>query len=99
MRNRFKECKTRLFKIFCQIFYFFVCLLKNRQLLREDIVNWMCELGYDDCQKECADSFHVWMNTNNPDANNKIEPSLRKRVYCEAIKKGDEKEWMFLWNR
>ena len=82
-----------------EAFLNFFFLFKNRQLLREDIVNWMCELGYDDCQKECANSFHEWMNTNNPDANNKIEPSLRKRVYCEAIKKGDEKEWMFLWNR
>ena len=59
----------------------------------------MCELGYDDCQKDCVNSFHDWMNTINPDANNKIEPSLRKRVYCEAVKNGDEKEWLFLWNR
>ncbi len=67
--------------------------------LRSEIVNWMCTIGYDDCNRESLDQFKKWMQSSNPDKVNPIDPAVRSTIYCEAIAHGDEKEWNFLWNR
>ena len=69
------------------------------QSLRELIVSWMCNIGYDDCQRQSEDLFRAWMQSSNPDQDNPIDPGVRGSVYCQAIKDGDEQEWNFLWQR
>ena len=69
------------------------------QSQRELIVSWMCNIGYDDCQKQSDDLFKTWMQSANPDHENPIDPGVRGTVYCQAIGSGDEKEWFFLWQR
>ena len=67
--------------------------------LRTSVVEMMCDLGYDDCKKQSRQLFKDWMNSADPKAGNEIDANLRQNVYCEAIKQGDEKEWLFLWNQ
>ena len=69
------------------------------QSLRELIIDWMCAIGYDDCQRQSDDLFKAWMQSSNPDEENPIDPGVRGTVYCTAIEDGDEKEWNFLWQR
>ncbi len=68
-------------------------------LLREEVISWMCRLGYDDCSQQSMELFQFWMDESDPDKNNPIAPSLRSTVYCSALEKGDEKQWGFLWRR
>ena len=68
-------------------------------LLREDVVKDMCDLGHTGCQNNVLEIFKAWMEVSDPDKNNEIPPSLRKATYCTAIKTGNEVEWDFLWLR
>ena len=50
--------------------------------LRQNIVKWMCELDYEDCQRQSVEIFGQWMNS--LDSYNPIDPALRTTVYCKV---------------
>ena len=52
--------------------------------LRTNIIKWMCNLGYEDCQKQSVDLFQQWMDVLNSDLFNPIDPGIRSTVYCKV---------------
>ena len=50
--------------------------------LRQNIVKWMCDFDYEDCQRQSVELFGEWMNS--LDSYNPIDPALRTTVYCKV---------------
>lgn len=63
------------------------------------ISGWACRLGISDCIETSKNLFNKWMSEEKPDEKNPISADIKSIVYCNAIRKGDEVEWDFLWER
>ncbi|KAL0271364.1 UNVERIFIED_CONTAM: hypothetical protein PYX00_008473 [Menopon gallinae] len=57
-------------------------------LLRMDIGEWACSLGYKPCVE---DALRLYKNKS------AISPDVKKVVYCTAIREGDDSVWDSVW--
>nr|XP_040229612.2 aminopeptidase N-like isoform X1 [Anopheles coluzzii] len=63
------------------------------------IASWACRFEVGDCVNRSVELFARWMNESSPDTDNPVPVNLRPVVYCNAIRRGDEAQWHFLWLR
>ena len=64
--------------------------------MRSSAFKLACRMGIYDCITKSNELFQGWMR--NP-SNNAIPLLLRAKVYCTAIKSGDQAEFDFLFNQ
>ncbi|CAL4058634.1 unnamed protein product, partial [Meganyctiphanes norvegica] len=63
------------------------------QLLRVEVVEWACRLGHSDCVSTAQDLFQQWMD--DPESFSSIPANIAGAIYCSAINRGSEAEWLF----
>ncbi|KYN33599.1 Aminopeptidase N [Trachymyrmex septentrionalis] len=63
-------------------------------LLRQEVNNWLCKLGNDECINNYAEKYKKWKG----DATTRIKPNERPTAYYVAIRHGTFEDWDFLWN-
>ncbi|XP_073841450.1 putative aminopeptidase-2 [Musca autumnalis] len=62
-------------------------------------IDWVDNLESQNHSQSHIALFKNWTTLPHPDVDNPIPPSLRDRIYCDAIKYGNIGEWNFLWKR
>ena len=67
--------------------------------LRILMLNLVCRLGQQECNKNSDYLMDQWMSVPDPDTENPIPTSVRDTVLCSAIGNGNETTWDFLWER
>ncbi|XP_044135447.1 aminopeptidase N-like [Bufo gargarizans] len=58
-------------------------------------VSMACSYGIPECGELATRLFNEWRTSNV----NGIHPNLRSTIYCNAIARGGEEEWNFLWEQ
>ncbi|XP_076764228.1 putative aminopeptidase-2 [Xylocopa sonorina] len=67
----------------------------TRQLNRNLILTWLCQLDHEDCLLRSVKIFRLWQTT----SMNAISPNVRQAIYCTAIRMGNSEHWDFLWQQ
>ncbi len=70
-------------------------LVEKRNMVDE----WMCNSGYEHCINSATSKFQEWMELENPDEMNPINPDQRQLIYKVAVAEGGENEFYFLLDR
>ncbi|XP_017783439.1 PREDICTED: aminopeptidase N-like isoform X1 [Nicrophorus vespilloides] len=61
------------------------------------IASWACRFGVSNCASEASRMFAEYMK--NPTNTEIIPKDLRSVIFCNAIRRGAETEWEFLWQQ
>ncbi|KAJ8681954.1 hypothetical protein QAD02_017746 [Eretmocerus hayati] len=65
----------------------------TKLLLRKMALEWLCDLGFEDCVKESLKLFDNYRKGIN------IPPNKRATVYSTAVKYGESENWDYLWEK
>lgn len=63
------------------------------QLLREKLVDLLCQLEHEDCIKNVDVHFDAYLNTNTP-----ISPNVRQSVYYYGLKEANATIWNYMFD-
>lgn len=62
--------------------------------IRTTVLNWSCRSPDSRCSHMSRTMFRTWLS-----GSQKIEPNLRKIVYCTALREGGKVEWNFAYKK
>ncbi|CAH4038205.1 unnamed protein product [Pieris brassicae] len=62
-------------------------------LLRTSVMNFLCNIGDEQCLSTAKTTFEQWRN------GGRIYPNMRPWVYCNGLRQGTAEDFTFFWNK